>query len=146
MRQQTPLRFQISIREIFCKSFPLRMIKNVIKVLSCRFHKRLEPFHMLPATGCSETTLFREWSPKVLRVCNLGNTIAITIIFFGKCLKFDEDSIDAAKSWKNVFYFWDSCIWIGNSKLSLSPTGYLSSAVNALTKTPEISNITKRDI
>ena len=37
-------------------------LKNMIKVLSCRFHKCLGDFNMLNVEGSSETTLFRERS------------------------------------------------------------------------------------
>ena len=45
-----------SIREIFSKSFPLRVAKKQDK----RFHKFLGPFNMLTVEGCSDTALFSE--------------------------------------------------------------------------------------
>ena len=44
------------------ETYPLIMIKDMVKVLSYRFHKCFGPFNMLIFQGCSETTLFREWS------------------------------------------------------------------------------------
>ena len=58
MCYETRLRFNISLREIFFKSNSLRVMKNMIKVLSCRFYKSLGPFNMLTVKGCSETVFF----------------------------------------------------------------------------------------
>ena len=58
---------------------------------------------MLTAKGCSETALFREWSNKVLTICNLEKTLAIT--FFRKCLKFDGDSRNGTKNSEKVVRF-----------------------------------------
>ena len=57
-----PLRFHVILGEIFSKSNPLRMMKNMIKLLSWRFGKYLGRFHMLTIKACSEAVLFREWS------------------------------------------------------------------------------------
>ena len=58
MCYETRLRFNISLREIFFKSNSLRVMKNMMKVLSCRFYKSLGPFNMLTVKGCSETVFF----------------------------------------------------------------------------------------
>ena len=47
---------------------------------------------------------------------------------------------------KKAFCFWDSSIWIGFVNLSLLRREYLSSAVNMLTKSYNVSHITKKDI
>ena len=70
----------------------------------------------------------------------------MTILFFKKCLKFDEDFIKETQNWKKVFRFQDNCVWIEKSEFSQSRTGYLSSAVNVLTKTLKISNFTNGDV
>ena len=46
---------------------------------------------------------------------------------------------------QNVFDFLDNCIWIGSSKFSLLWREHSSSAVNMLTSSPEISDLTKND-
>ena len=66
MCYETSLRFNISLGEIFCKSGSLRVMKNMIKVLSCRFYKSLGPFKMLTGKGFSETVSVREWSNQVI--------------------------------------------------------------------------------
>ena len=65
MCYETRLRFNISLREIFFKSNSLRVMKNMMKVLSCRFYKSLGPFNMLTVKGVSETVFFKEWSNQV---------------------------------------------------------------------------------
>ena len=45
--------------QTFSKSISLRVMNNMIKVLSCRFRQCLGPFNMLTIKGCSETGLFR---------------------------------------------------------------------------------------
>ena len=60
MSYETSLRFNISLGEIFCKSGSLRVMKNMIKVLSCTFYKSLGPFNMLTGKGCSKTVFFKE--------------------------------------------------------------------------------------
>ena len=47
-----------------------------------------------------EKGLIKSWT-----VRNIGNTLAITMIFSRKCLKFDQDSINGTKSPENVFSF-----------------------------------------
>ena len=60
MCYETSPRFNISLREIFFKSGSIKVIKNMKKVLSCRFYKDLGHFKMLTVKGCSETVFFRE--------------------------------------------------------------------------------------
>ena len=73
---------------------------------------------------------------KFSAVCNFGNTLAMTIIFFfTKCLKFDLDSRNGIKSLEKFFRLSDNSIWIGSGTLSQSSTGYLPSAVTLLTNT-----------
>ena len=65
---ETPLTFNISLREIFSQSGSPRVMKNMMKVLSCRFVKSLGPFNMLTVRGCSGTVFFREWSHQVFHI------------------------------------------------------------------------------
>ena len=54
----------------------------MIKRLSWRFREYLGGFHMLTVKACSETALSRDWFNQFFQICNLGNTLAMTIIFF----------------------------------------------------------------
>ena len=47
---------------------------------------------------------------------------------------------------KKIFPSLDNCISIGSRKFSQFRRGYLSTTLNVLTNTPEISHIPKRDI
>ena len=49
-------------------------------------------FHVLTVYAFFETAPFKNRLIKIFTVCNFGNTLAMTIIFFSKCLKFDVDS------------------------------------------------------
>ena len=42
---------------------------------------------------------------KILIVCNFGNTLALTIMFISKCLKFNVDSRNGTKIKKKFFVF-----------------------------------------
>ena len=48
--------------------------------------------------------------------------------------------------WQKAFGFLDNCIWIGCMKFSLILREYFSWAVNVLTKSPSVANLTKRDL
>ena len=62
---ETPLRFNMSLREIFPESGSLRVIKKYDESASCIFYKRLGLFNMLTVKGCSETVFSRELSNQV---------------------------------------------------------------------------------
>ena len=62
---ETHLRFNISLTEIFLKSSSLRVIENVMKVLSCIFDNSLGCFNMFTVKGFSKTVFSREWSRQV---------------------------------------------------------------------------------
>ena len=57
--------FNMSLRDIYSKPGSLRVIRNIMKVLSCRISKSLGNFKLLTIKGCSETVFFREWSKQV---------------------------------------------------------------------------------
>ena len=84
---QATLRFNMSLREVYFKPACLRVIKNIMKVLSCKICKSLGPFNMLTVKGYSETVFHREWSHQVLTVCIFRNKVGITIIFCFKMFK-----------------------------------------------------------
>ena len=81
------------------------------------------------------------WNPVFFTVCNFGNILAMTIIFFLKLVKFDVDFRKGTKNSEKVFRFPDTCIWIGSWKFWQYWAGYLPSAVNVL-KTPLRFNLT----
>ena len=57
--------FNMSLMHVYSKPGSLRVIKNIMKVLSCRIYKSLGPFNMLTIKGCSQTVFFRECSNQV---------------------------------------------------------------------------------
>ena len=69
---------------------------------------------------------------------NFQKKVAMTMKFFSKWLKFDVDCRKRTKESLKVFDFKDNSILIGDVKISLSRTGYLSLAVNVLRNTPKI--------
>ena len=62
---ELPLIFNISLGEIFLMSSFLRVIKNMMNVLSSRLDKSLASFNMLTVKACSKTVFLREWSNQV---------------------------------------------------------------------------------
>ena len=73
------------------------------------------------------------------KIKNLGG-----LSFYSKCLKFNLDFENSAKTSEKFFCFWDSCIWIGIVKFSLWRTRYFSSTANVLTSSPKIWHVNKR--
>ena len=78
-------------------------------------------------------------------VVNLGNTEAMRVIFFWKCLKFNADSENAEKNSEKIFCFWDKCLWIVCIQLSLLIREYFSSLVNVLKKRLKNFHVSKSD-
>ena len=72
------------------------------------------------------------------------NTSVMSIIFFfWKCWKFNLNFENAKKTLQIIFPFWDNCIWKYCYKFSPLRTKYFLSAINGLTKRPNIWHITK---
>ena len=69
----------------------------MMKVPSCRFCKSLVTFNMLNVKGCSEMVFFKSGLRKSLTICVFRNRVALTIVFFSKCLKIDADSRSGKK-------------------------------------------------
>ena len=67
------------------------------------------------------------------------------VIFFWKCSRFNADSKNAEKNSKNMFCFWDKCIWIVYINLSLLIREYLSLGVNVLRKGLRNFHVSKSD-
>ena len=57
--------FNMSLRDIYYKPGSLRVIRNIMKVLSCKICNSMGPFNMLTVKGRPETVFFREWSNQV---------------------------------------------------------------------------------
>ena len=87
MCYETPLSFNISLREIISESNSLTNMKKNDKMVPCRFYKSLGPFNMLNVIGCSETVFYKSGLTKSLTVCNFRNKVAMRIIFFFKMFK-----------------------------------------------------------
>ena len=119
---------------------------NLIKMLWCRFQQCLGTSTLLLLKESSESGLFRHLPNHVCGVRNFGNTKAMRVIFFSKCLKFYLDFKNAAKNLEKVFCFWYNWIWIGIVKLSLLRTGNFSLAANVLRSSPKILCFNKTNI
>ena len=100
-----PYHFKPQYGRCFPTQSPSNSSKKVIEVLSWRFHKCLGHFNMLTVEGCSETTFLERAQTKSLTVCNFENTLAMTILFFKKCLKFDVCYINSRKKSETNFSF-----------------------------------------
>ena len=62
---QATLKFKMSLRGVYSKPGSLRVIKNIMKVFSCKICKSMAPFNMLTVKERPETVFFREWSNQV---------------------------------------------------------------------------------
>ena len=129
----------------FQSQWPSQWSMNMVKVLSLRSKQCFGPFTTLPVKGFSEARLFTHLSNHVFRSPYFGNTYAMRVIFFWKCLKFNLDLNNAQNNSEKAFCFWDKCIWICCVKILLLRREYLSSAVNYLTDSLKIFHVTKRE-
>ena len=77
----------------------------MVKVVPLRINQCFGPFTMSCAEGCSQTGAFRRFSNHFFEVGNFGNTEAMRINFFRKCLKFNVDLENAEKSSEKIFRF-----------------------------------------
>ena len=118
---------------------------NVIKMLWCKFQQCLATSVMLLVEGSSGKEPFRHLSNHVFGVCNFRNTKAMRVMFFFKRFRISAWLQKSRKRLRKTFFFTDNCIWIGIVKLLLLRTGYLSSASIALTSSPKIWHVKKRD-
>ena len=55
----------------------------------------------------------------VFAVYNFRKKSPLRLNFFLEYCKLYVDSVNAAKNWENIFWFWDNCIWIGGVRHSL---------------------------
>ena len=96
--------------------------------------------------ACSKRRFLESCFTKFFKVCNLGNTLAMTIIFYFKIFQVWCRFQKWYKNSEKVFGFSENCIWNGSGKFSQSWTSYLQSAVNVLTNQPKISRTTREYI
>ena len=130
---------------VFSTRLTFQWPNNRIKVHWCKFQQSFSTFAMLLVEASSETGLFRRLSDHVFRVRHFEIENLWGSSFFSKYLKFNLDFKNGAKNWGKGFCFWDKCIWTGIVKLSLLRRGYLSSAANVLTNSPNIWHVNNRD-
>ena len=118
-------------------------------MLLFRFQQRFGVFTMLLIEGSSDERLFRHLCNHVFRSPENQKYISYEgHLFFWKYsklnLNFENAKKKKKKNWEKVFCFWDKCIWKCCNKFPLLRREYLSLAVNVLTNSPKILNITKR--
>ena len=130
-------------RVTFPTQLPSEWSINMVKVLVLRINQCFGPFTMSRIEESYQTGAFRRFSNHVFQVGNFGNTEAMRINFFRKCLKFNVDLENGEKSWQKIFRFWDKFIWIVCIELPLGVREYLSLAVNLLTKIIKTFHVTK---
>ena len=118
---------------------------NMIKKLRCRFQQCFCTSAMVLVQGSSETRLFSDLSNHNFGVCNFGNTKAMSVIFFKKCLKFKIISKMEQKSEKKFFVCEIILSELVSLNVPLLRTGYFSSAANVLTSSTKILHVNKKD-
>ena len=84
---------------------PLKWLINILEVLPFKFQQSFDPFAMLFFWESSETGPFRPLSNHFFWSQFSGNTSDMTVIFFGKCLKFNVGFKNAKKNWEKFFVF-----------------------------------------
>ena len=119
---------------------------NILKVLPFRFQQCVDPFQCCLSKGPLKHGFLDIYITTFFRGSSSGNTSAVRISFFEKCLKFNRDFKNAKKNRKKDFCFWYNCMWIVYIKLSLVSRKCFTSAVNVLRNILKILCITKRDI
>ena len=81
------LRFNISLREIFLKSSSLRVIKNMMKVLSYRFIRVWDLLTCWLSKGILKRCFLESGLRTSFTACNFRNKVAMTMNFFFKMFK-----------------------------------------------------------
>ena len=119
----------------FCNSINFTVIIQVDKGTFIKIESQFLPVYHV---ACQEVLSNGRFSEIYLStsfvVGNFGDTVAMRLICFWKCSKFNVDSKNRKKNQKKCFFFWDKWIWIVCIHLSLLIREYLSLAVNALRK------------
>ena len=126
---------------------PSQWLINMVKVLLFGLQQCFKSFVMLSVEGSSEKRPFKLLCCNTFRsaksrkyISYEGHPFLWNLQNWIEVLKMQKK-----KKIRNVFFFWENCIWIGSAKLSLLSRYCLSSAVNALRNSLTILYITKRD-
>ena len=69
-----------------------------------------DPITWSNSKGVLERCFLESGPTMFFTVCNFGNKVAMKIIFFSKCVKFDEDSRNGTKKSERVFRLIDNRI------------------------------------
>ena len=118
----------------------------MVKVLSLWFQHCFIPLPCSLSKRLLEGDFIDIYLTTFFGVRKFKNTWAIRVIFFLKLVKIEYKFIKCQKkNWKNIFRFWAKGIRKCSNKLPLLRTEYLLSAVNGLTNSPKIGNITQRN-
>ena len=117
----------------------------MVKVLSLRFQQCFGPISMLLVEGSSETELFRLWFNQVFRTTKVQKYITYEGHLFFENFQNEIEISKIPKKISKKFFFWNNSFSICCYKLCLLRREYLSSAVNRLTNSPTILDITQRD-
>ena len=124
MCYETPLRFNISLKEIFSKSGSPRVMKRIWSTCSYGdFARAWDSLTCWLSKEFLKRCFLKIGLTKCITVCNFRNKVAMTIIVFPKCLKFDVDSRNETKKREKIVRFKYNSIWIGDHKFPYFWTG-----------------------
>ena len=100
MCYETSLRFNMSLkRDIFQIKF-LQINEKILRKCSHEDFTRVwDPLTCWLSRGVQKRCFLESGLSKSFIVCNFRNKVAMTIIFFSKCLKFDVDFKNRTKQW-----------------------------------------------
>ena len=130
----------------FCNSITFTVITQVDQGTFIKIESEFLPVYHVACREVLSSGRFPEiYLSTSFVVGNFGITLAIRLICFWKCSKFNSDLKNTERKWGKFFCFWDKCIWIVCIDLSLLITEYLSLAVNALRKGLKNIHVSKKD-
>ena len=87
----------MSLKENFFNSITFTVINKYGKKCCHSDFKCFYPFTMMPVEGCSETEFLDIYLTTIFGVSNIGNTSAMTLIFFQKYSRFNLNFKNAEK-------------------------------------------------
>ena len=137
-------KISISRRETVSYWISLLVMKYMIKVLSSRFHHCFGLFNMLAVDGCNKTMLSRDLSNHVL--CSVSIHKPWGSCFFRKCSQRNRNFRNVEKDWQKINLSEISAFELVMVNSSYHKKNWLSSVIDVLTNSPQISDINKRDI
>ena len=141
------MRFQIWLKEMFSDSIGLLFMGNYGKSAPVQVWT---VFGTGKQVGSRRVLLNRSF--QAFKSTHFSDSIISEIFklctwcFFWKCDKFCVDSKNSIKIKENVSHFWVNGLWRCWDKFSQLWREYMWSAVNVLTSTTEISDLTERDV